>query len=97
MKIVLPDVLDQTSITNDWWQTLSASERSDISAAKTLIMDLHKVKRLDTAGLAWLINAVRDAKANNLVLTMENLPAKLLQLARVSGVDTLLPITQTHQ
>lgn len=95
MKIVLPNILDQTSITQDWWPSLTPAERNQITAAQTLTLDLQNVEQLDTAGLAWLINVVRDAKSNSINLQMENFPNKLHQLARVSGVDQLFPIKQT--
>ncbi|MGQ8365270.1 STAS domain-containing protein [Glaciecola sp. 1036] len=55
-----------------------------------LDISLAKVDRADTAGLAWLLNLKRDAKANGIDVLLHDMPSKLVDLARLSGVETLL-------
>ena len=56
-----------------------------------LIIDCRQVSRSDSAGLALLIEWLRQAKRYQCQLSFRNLPQQLLDIARVSGVETLLP------
>ena len=56
-----------------------------------LIIDCQQVSRSDSAGLALLIEWLRQAKRYNCQLSFRNLPQQLLDIARVSGVESLLP------
>jgi phospholipid transport system transporter-binding protein len=60
----------------------------DDSAA--VVVDLAGVTRADSAGLALLVGLVRRAKQSGKSLTFRNIPDKLLAIARVTGVETLL-------
>jgi phospholipid transport system transporter-binding protein len=53
---------------------------------------LSDVERADSAGLAWLINAVRDAKQNGVSITLHKMPEKLHKLAKISNADGFLPV-----
>ena len=44
------------------------------------------------AGLAWLINAVRDAKQNGVSMSLYKMPEKLRKLAKISDADSFLPV-----
>ena len=55
-------------------------------------IDLAKVSKIDTAGLAWILMLVELATRNACQLALINLPEDLLKLAKLSAVDTLLPI-----
>ncbi len=59
---------------------------------KEVIIDLAKVSKIDTAGLAWILMLVELAAQNTCKITLINLPEDLLKLAKLSAVDTLLPI-----
>lgn len=64
----------------------------EITNQKLSIVDLSKVKKVDTAGLAWLLLLVEQAKLQPCDLSFEFLPQDLLKLAKLSAVDTFLPI-----
>jgi phospholipid transport system transporter-binding protein len=53
--------LDQTTLMHDYWLSLSDNEKQALTSAGNLKVDLASVERSDTAGLAWLINLVKDA------------------------------------
>ena len=55
-------------------------------------VDLADVGRSDSAGLALLVSWVRQARQLDKRLSFQHVPAQLLGLARVSGVDHILPL-----
>lgn len=59
-----------------------------------VILDLSKVTKVDTAGLAWLIFIIEQADFHSCNLSFVNLSSDLLKLAKLCSVDTFLPIVQ---
>jgi phospholipid transport system transporter-binding protein len=59
---------------------------------KRVVVDLKKVSKVDTAGLAWLLQQIEIAQANACQLTFAHLPSELIKLAKLSGVDGFLPV-----
>lgn len=57
----------------------------------TVVFDLAGLQHVDTAGLAWLIQVLSQAKAKSLQVHLRNMPAQLQSLAAVSDVLNLLP------
>jgi len=84
--------IDRDTLTRNWWQQLDASDRKKLVSAGNCTFDLSDVERVDSAGLAWLINAVRDARQHDVSVVISEPPEKLLKLAKISDVDTLLPL-----
>lgn len=91
-NIVVHGHLDRDTLTDNFWQGLNSKERSTLVNAKQSSIDLGDVERADSAGLAWLINAVRDAKQNGVSITLLNMPEKLHKLAKLSNADSFLPV-----
>ncbi|MFT5814872.1 MAG: phospholipid transport system transporter-binding protein [Psychroserpens sp.] len=60
-----------------------------------MMIDLAKVSQIDTAGLAWILLLIELAAKKNCDIQLVNLPDDLLKLAKLSAVDTLLPIENT--
>ena len=56
-----------------------------------LAVDLAKVEQLDTAGLAYLLSIVKDCQQQDVTLTLQNTPSSLVNLAKLSDVDSILP------
>ena len=54
-------------------------------------VDLGEVSEMDSALLALLLAWLRDAKARGQPIAFANLPASLITIARLYGVDRLLP------
>lgn len=48
--------------------------------------------RTDSAGLALLVEWLREAREHGKTLRFENIPAQLKDLARVSGLERVLPL-----
>lgn len=59
---------------------------------RDVCLDLRGVERADSAGLALLIEWQRLAKRQGFSITFQNLPAQLMQIARVSDLHKVLPI-----
>jgi len=55
-------------------------------------IDLSKIDRADSAGLALLIDWLRIARRRNFSLHFEQLPEQLMQIASVCELDSVLPI-----
>ena len=90
--ITLSGALDRQSLTKDWWSQLSSSDKQSYRQAGACTFDFAKVERVDSAGLAWTINAIRDGRAQGIKITLCNLPEKMLKLAKISEIDALLPV-----
>lgn len=58
----------------------------------SIVLDLQGVTRADSAGLALLVEWLRMARRDHRELTFHNMPAKLLAMAGVSGLDDVLPV-----
>lgn len=55
-------------------------------------LDLGGVERLDSAGIALIVEWARRAKAAGVAMRLENVPAGMVSLARTTGLDRLLNI-----
>lgn len=62
------------------------------SQEMTLVLDLSRVERTDSAGLALLVEWLRRARRQNKELRFRSIPAQLLAIAKASGVDAVLPL-----
>jgi phospholipid transport system transporter-binding protein len=56
-------------------------------------VDLGEVSEMDSALLALLLAWLREARLHDRTLVFTNLPESLRTIARLYGVDRLLPVT----
>jgi|TARA_Y100000296_G_scaffold9826_1_gene11333 phospholipid transport system transporter-binding protein len=91
-NIVVHGHLDRETLSKNFWESLNGNERSALITKKRCQIDLSDVERADSAGLAWLINAVRDAKQNGVSMTLYKMPEKLQKLAKISNANSFLPV-----
>lgn len=56
-------------------------------------LDLRGISRADSAGLALLVDWMRQARHSEAQVHYANIPAQMLAVARVSGLDKILPLT----
>ncbi len=61
------------------------------AAGKRLQIDLGGVSHADSAGLALLVCWLRRARRRGIRILFCGVPEQLLRIARVSGLDTVLP------
>lgn len=57
-----------------------------------LVFDLQGISRTDSAGLALLVEWMQAAGQQQTRITFRNLPTQLRDIARVSGLEELLPL-----
>ena len=95
-------VADLESVTEYHWRVTGAlaletvpelwKRKSTLLApGRHVTCDLAGVERTDSAGLALLVSLLREARASETTLQFANIPDQLRSLARLSGVDGLLP------
>lgn len=81
----LAGVLDMTSV-----PTLSDAAHALADAPKVLV-DLCDVTRMDSAGLALLVDWQGQARGRRTTLRFRNLPADIAGIAEVYGLGAVLP------
>jgi phospholipid transport system transporter-binding protein len=59
-------------------------------------VDLGEVTELDSAALALLLAWLREARAKQREVAFVNLPESLQTIARLYGVDGVLPLAASH-
>jgi phospholipid transport system transporter-binding protein len=69
-----------------------ASGLSAFAGEGRVDVDLSRVERTDSAGLAVLIEWTRAARRAGTEIAFRALPARLSALARIGGVDQILPV-----
>ncbi len=57
----------------------------------SLVLDLQGVTRADSAGLALLVEWLREARRRQVEVHFENIPPQLQAIARVSRLERILP------
>jgi phospholipid transport system transporter-binding protein len=62
------------------------------SAQGWLVMELSEVGRVDSAGLALLIQWMRMARGQSVDILFRHVPQQLLAIARASDLETVLPL-----
>ena len=62
----------------------------ETSSAPRLVVDCAAVSRADSAGLAVLLDWMAWGRRKSRPVSLENLPASLVAIARISEVDGLL-------
>jgi phospholipid transport system transporter-binding protein len=72
---------------------LSMKKCSPLFQQQKCELNFSKINRTDTAGLAWLLAIVEQANIKSCQLSFNHLPTDLIKLAKLSAVDTFLPIS----
>lgn len=64
------------------------------TATENLTLDLASISRSDSAGVALLIDVMQHAKASKIILLFSNLPQQMQDIAGISGLLDILPISK---
>lgn len=73
--------------------TFSAMDKKTVSsfaflaAGKQITLDFGKVGNADSAGLALMLEWIKQARSKRVQLRFRNIPDQLLNLAKLSGLD----------
>lgn len=62
--------------------------------ASSVIVDLKTVEHADSAGVALLLALMRHARHAEREIRFLNMPTQMLNIARVSGLDEVLPLAR---
>ena len=62
------------------------------SSVHAFTLDMLGVSNSDTAGLAWLMNFLKDNQQQNVHFELKNIPKSLRKLAKISDVDSFLSV-----
>lgn len=90
---VLQGDLNRDSVPLCKQQTFLALKKfSQTSKTESAILDMSGIAHADTAGLAWLINLLKNCKQQNILLELKNIPETLVNLAKISDVDGFLSV-----
>lgn len=71
-----------------------ASTRSLVAEGSEVTIDLAGVERSDSAGVALLIEWLREVRGAGHAVTFVNIPSQMLAIARASSIDSVLPLTR---
>lgn len=62
--------------------------------ASSVVVDLKTVEHADSAGVALLLAWMRHARHAEREIRFLNMPTQMLNIARVSGLDEVLPLAR---
>ena len=86
-KVVISGILTRATITRAFEKKYRQLVSDD-----NITFDLANVTQIDTAGLAWVLMLIEQAAMNACQIVLTNVPEDLLKLAKLSAVDTFLPL-----
>ena len=69
---------------------LLAHPGANMKAGSDIRVDLSGVTRADSAGLALMVEWLREAQRTGTVMTFENVPGQLQSIAQVCGLQDIL-------
>ena len=65
------------------------------SETEKVTFDLALISRSDSAGVAFMVDAMQLAKAAKLTLLFSHLPQQMKDIASISGLLNILPISES--
>ena len=80
--------LDKFSVPAFWRATSGFLDGGDVT------VDLNGVRRCDSAGLALLIQWMREARSQSVDIRFTNLPDQLVHIAEASGLEEILALSR---
>ncbi len=91
---LLKGQLNFKSVPELWLKNNRSNNQSSLFSddSDTLDIDLSQLERSDSSGLAMLVEWYREAELQDKKITFFNLPAQMYDIARVSGLDEILPL-----
>ncbi len=78
-----------TSLDKDTLQSIQVSDN-----VSELIVNLGQVTKIDSAALALMVELMIIAKQHNKKLSIQNVPKQLAALAKLTGLDEVIPLTE---
>lgn len=88
-QLTLAGDLNRNTIPNATGLDISTQQAADNN---NLLLDMTDVKHTDTAGLAWLMNLLKQARSQGIKCELKSVPKTLINLAKISDVDSFLSV-----
>ena len=76
----------------DCWKTRDADILALRNKHNAIQVDLANINNVDTAGLAWIVHLTKFCKLNNFQLSITNTPSSIINLAKLSNLESTLPL-----
>lgn len=80
----------QSTLTSDFAFSIDSAQRKQVFSSSRVCVDFSLVERIDTAGLAWVLNMATAFIQGQTQFTFKNVPEQLLNLASLSNAKELL-------
>lgn len=92
-RFTLKGKLNRNTVPNFWPNGLAELKRSNTNSKKyDAVLDMSGISHADTAGLAWLINLLKQSRHQNIRFVLKNVPTSLINLAKISDVEGFLSV-----
>ena len=84
--------LNRNTIAKSDALSIIVKSSQNATSGQITTLDMGGVKHADTAGLAWLMNLLKDSRKQNVKFELKNIPESLIKLAKISDVDSFLSV-----
>ena len=89
---ILQGELSRNTIAKSIALTTLKKHDQNMASGDVSFLDMSGVSHSDTAGLAWLMNFLKDNQQQNVHFKLKNIPESLIKLAKISDVDGFLSV-----
>ena len=76
----------------DCWRNRDADLLALQGQTNEIRIDLASIDDVDSAGLAWIVHLTKFCKRNKFKLTLVNTPSSIINLAKLSNLESTLPL-----
>jgi anti-anti-sigma factor len=90
-ELVLNGILDKKSGVELWNNRHKFLETTNDAINDSVIIRLSQLEQTDSAGLATLIALFKEARHKNILMKILGAPQQLLDIAKISGIESILP------
>lgn len=88
--LIIQGPLIKETVMTQW-----AAVQPQLASGTYQYIDLGQVTQSDSAGLAFLLAIMREARGGPSSISFLRLPKQMLEIAKVNGVVTFLPISDS--
>ena len=87
-RLVIKGVLDVSTVT----EVFQSVREWLLNTDQECEIEFSKIGEVDSASIALILSVMRIAKKRNKTIKLTGIPDKMLAIAKLSSVDTLLPL-----
>jgi len=86
-KYLISGTVDFSTVPDLMQRATDFFKSTKLSAAEKVVIDMSQITDCNSAGLALMLEIIKNARANNIELHFENLPDNLLRIAKAYGIE----------